>query len=161
VWLFGGVGVGWNTARLHFDFEPSLALIRRPLALSPTSIAFHVMICTFAFCIVTPGRGGWRGLWRGNNERFQSWAFLSVSTSTEMEDSSRNIASLSWWRGCFLPREVKLGSIKCRNDRGLFTALPSVYPVSMMERKWKWLIYAFYFNQETRDRKLSNSFYWV
>ena len=53
--IFGGVGVGWNTARLHFDFEPSLTLIRRPLALSPTTIAFHAMVCTFAFRIVTPG----------------------------------------------------------------------------------------------------------
>jgi hypothetical protein len=55
VLLFGGVGVEWNTARLHFDFESSFILIRRPLTLSPAVIAFHVMTCTFDFSILTPG----------------------------------------------------------------------------------------------------------
>jgi hypothetical protein len=156
VWLFGGVGVGWNTARLHFDFEPPLTLIRKPLALSPTAIAFYVMIFTFAFRILTLGAGL-------NEQDFGEEIKWEIpGSSSELSCQSARVGKWKapqeilqgWarWQGWFLiNREVKIGSVKCRNGRELFTRPLLLYPISVTKRTWRLLIYVVYLHCESRN----------
>jgi len=71
-----------------------------------------------------------------------------VSTSREMESTSRNTARLRRWQGWFLiNREVKIGQLSTGVAESFFTSLLSVHPVRVTERKCKLLIYAFFFKK--------------